>query len=545
MSQFPRGVKLLHDPPRNRGTAFTRDEREALGLRGLLPPRVESQKQQVERVLENLRRKTTDLERYIGLVALQDRNETLFYRVIVDNLPEMLPLIYTPTVGQACQEFGHIFRRPRGLYISVRDKGSVSELIANWPHDEVRMVVVTDGERILGLGDLGADGMGIPIGKLALYTAAAGIHPTRCLPVMLDVGTNDEARLRDPLYLGCQEPRLRGAAYDELVEEFVTALLARFPHAVIQMEDFGTDNAFRLLHAYRDRVCLFNDDIQGTGSVTAAGLVGAMRMSGQRLRDCRYLFVGAGEAAIGIADTIVAALRKHGISEADARGRCWFVDTKGLVVSARDDLASHKRPYAKDHEPISDLVAAIEAVRPAALIGASGMPGLFTREAVETMARINERPILLALSNPTSRSECTAEQAYTWSEGRAIFASGSPFPPIERGGRRFEPGQANNAYVFPGIGLGLIASRATHVSDEMFVAAARALSAQVTDADLEVGRLYPDLTRLREVSVRVAEAVAQVAVEEGLAREELGDDVEGRIRALVFDPVYAPIPGVS
>lgn len=545
MSEFPRGVKLLHDPPRNRDTAFTRDERESLGLRGLLPPRVESQKQQVERVLENLRRKTTDLERYIGLVALQDRNETLFYRVIVDNLPEMLPLIYTPTVGQACQEFGHIFRRPRGLYISVRDKGRVSELIANWPHDEVRMVVVTDGERILGLGDLGADGMGIPIGKLALYTAAAGIHPTRCLPVMLDVGTNDEARLRDPLYLGCQEPRLRGAAYDELVEEFVTALLARFPHAVIQMEDFGTDNAFRLLHAYRDRVCLFNDDIQGTGSVTAAGLVGAMRMSGQRLRDCRYLFVGAGEAAIGIADTIVAALRKHGISEADARGRCWFVDTKGLVVSARNDLASHKRPYAKDHEPISDLVAAIEAVRPAALIGASGMPGLFTREAVETMARINERPILLALSNPTSRSECTAEQAYTWSEGRAIFASGSPFPPIEQGGRRFEPGQANNAYVFPGIGLGLIASRATHVSDEMFVAAARALSAQVTDADLEVGRLYPDLTRLREVSVRVAEAVAQVAVEEGLAREELGDDVEGRIRALVFDPVYAPIPGVS
>lgn len=545
MSEFPRGVKLLHDPPRNRDTAFTRDERESLGLRGLLPPRVESQKQQVERVLENLRRKTTDLERYIGLVALQDRNETLFYRVIVDNLPEMLPLIYTPTVGQACQEFGHIFRRPRGLYISVRDKGRVSELIANWPHDEVRMVVVTDGERILGLGDLGADGMGIPIGKLALYTAAAGIHPTRCLPVMLDVGTNDEARLRDPLYLGCQEPRLRGAAYDELVEEFVTALLARFPHAVIQMEDFGTDNAFRLLHAYRDRVCLFNDDIQGTGSVTAAGLVGAMRMSGQRLRDCRYLFVGAGEAAIGIADTIVAALRKHGISDADARGRCWFVDTKGLVVSARNDLASHKRPYAKDHEPISDLVAAIEAVRPAALIGASGMPGLFTREAVETMARINERPILLALSNPTSRSECTAEQAYTWSEGRAIFASGSPFPPIEHGGRRFEPGQANNAYVFPGIGLGLIASRATHVSDEMFVAAARALSGQVTDADLEVGRLYPALTRLREVSVRVAEAVAQVAVEEGLAREELGDDVEGRIRALVFDPVYAPIPGVS
>ncbi len=545
MKEFPRGAKLLHDPPRNRDTAFTLEEREALGLRGLLPPRVESQEQQVERVLENLRRKTTDLERYIGLVALQDRNEALFYRVIVDNLPEMMPLIYTPTVGQACQEFGHIFRRPRGLYISVRDKGRVSELIANWPHDEVRMVVVTDGERILGLGDLGADGMGIPIGKLALYTAAAGIHPTRCLPVMLDVGTNDEARLRDPLYLGCQEPRLRGAAYDELVEEFVTALLARFPHAVIQMEDFGTDNAFRLLHAYRDRVCLFNDDIQGTGSVTAAGLVGAMRMSGQRLRDCRYLFVGAGEAAIGIADTIVAALRKHGISEADARGRCWFVDTKGLVVSARDDLASHKRPYAKDHEPISDLTAAIEAVRPAALIGASGMPGLFTREAVETMARINERPILLALSNPTSRSECTAEQAYTWSEGRAIFASGSPFPPIEQGGRRFEPGQANNAYVFPGIGLGLIASRATHVSDEMFVAAARALSAQVTDADLEVGRLYPDLTRLREVSVRVAEAVAQVAVEEGLAREELGDDVEGRIRALVFDPVYAPIPGVS
>jgi len=535
---FPRGVKLLHDPVRNKGTAFTEAERDALGLRGLLPPRVQTEDVQVRRVMENVRNKSSDLERYIALISLEDRNETLFYRVLVDHLDELMPIVYTPTVGKACQEFAHIFRRPRGLYVSADDKGRVADLLHNWPHPDPRVIVVTDGERILGLGDLGADGMGIPIGKLSLYTACAGIHPTWCLPIMLDVGTENETLLADPFYIGLQRRRLRGVPYDELIEEFVTAVQSVFRHVIIQFEDFANTNAFRLLRTYRDRICTFDDDIQGTGAVALAGLLSALRISGGKLGERNVLFLGAGEAGIGIADLMVAEMVACGLPEPEARRRCWFVDSKGLVVASRSDLAEHKRPYAHEHAFTSDLLAAVQALRPAALIGVSGVPATFTRPIIEAMAACNERPIIFALSNPTSKAECTAAQAYAWTEGRAIFASGSPFAPLAFGGRTYVPGQGNNAYIFPGIGLGVIACESQRITDDMFSAAARALADEVSPADLEAGRIYPPLARIRDVSVRIAVAVAEVAYRRGLARVPHPADLPAYVRGLMFDPTY-------
>ncbi|HLN92167.1 MAG TPA: NAD-dependent malic enzyme, partial [Patescibacteria group bacterium] len=447
-----RGVDLLHDPQINKGTAFTEKERDALGLRGLLPPRVSTLEQQVLRVLENIHRKPSDIEKFIYLVSLQDRQETLFYRVVTDNIEEMMPIIYTPTVGQGCMEFGHIFRRPRGLYLSFRSQGRFREILTNWPYRDVRIIVVTDGERILGLGDLGANGMGIPVGKLSLYTACAGIHPTQCLPVMLDCGTDNKTLLNDPLYIGIPERRLRDQAYDDLVEEFFTAVQEIFPRACIQLEDFGNANAFRLLHKYKDRACTFDDDIQGTASVALAGLYSAVQTVGNRLSDHRFLFLGAGEAGIGIGELIVTALKTEGMTEEEARRRCWYVDSKGLVVKSRTDLVPHKLPFAHDHASIGDFAAAMDSIKPTAIIGVSGMPRTFTRAVVEAMARMNRQPIVFALSNPTSKSECTAEEAYTWSEGRAIFASGSPFAPVTYKGKTIVPGQGNNAYIFPGVG---------------------------------------------------------------------------------------------
>jgi malate dehydrogenase (oxaloacetate-decarboxylating)(NADP+) len=532
------GVRLLHDPVRNKGTAFDDKEREELGLRGLLPPRVQDQATQVNRILENMRRKANDLERYIYLAALQDRNETLFYRVIVDNLDEIMPLIYTPTVGQACQAFGHIYRRPRGVFISTQDRGRIRSLLDNWPHRDVRIIVVTDGERILGLGDLGANGMGIPIGKLSLYTACAGIHPTQCLPVTLDVGTENEELRNDPLYIGIPEVRLRGEAYDALVDEFVDAAQDAFPRAVLQLEDFGNANAFRLLERYRDRAPCFDDDIQGTGAVTLAGVYSSLRISGGALADQRFVFLGAGEAGIGIADNIVAALMDEGVSEAEARERCWFVDSKGLVVRSRTNLVEHKRPYAHDHEFLPDLSTAVERLRPTALIGVSGTPNTFTREILETLAQHCERPMVFALSNPTSKAECTAQQAYEWTEGRAIFASGSPFAPVDYEGKTFVPGQGNNAYIFPGVGLGAIVSDASRVTDEMFFASARTLADHVTEHDLELGRVYPPLDSIRDVSAAIATAVAEVAYQRGLARRPRPDDLAAAVRAEMFEPDY-------
>ena len=538
ISKLHRGVKILHDPIRNKGTAFTVAERETLGLQGLLPPRVHSFAEQELRVLGNIRAKPTDLERYLYLISLQDRNETLFYRVVMNHIEEMMPILYTPTVGEACQEFQHIFRKPRGFYVSLEDRGHIREILQNWPHKDVKIIVITDGERILGLGDLGADGMGIPIGKLSLYTACAGIHPTQCLPVMLDVGTNNQSLLNDPLYNGLEQLRVRGPAFDELFAEFIDAAQEVFPGVTIQLEDFANINAFRLLEEYRNKACLFDDDIQGTGAVALSGIIASMRISGGKLAEQKLLFLGAGEAGIGIANTFVAALVAEGIPAEQARKQCWFVDSKGLLISAREQMAAHKRPYAHEHTPIDDFLTAVKRLKPTAILGLSGQPGTFTQEVVEAIAEINQRPIIMALSNPTSKAECTAEQAYNWSEGRAIFASGSPFDPVKMGDQTFVPGQGNNAYIFPGVGLGVIVSRARRVTDEMFYAAALSLADQVTDADLQRGRVYPALSRIREVSALIAQDVAKIAWSTGLAERQQPEDIMADIREHMYQPVY-------
>jgi malate dehydrogenase (oxaloacetate-decarboxylating)(NADP+) len=535
---FPRGAALLRDPTLNKGTAFTPAERESLGLRGLLPPQVGTQDLQANRVLENIRRLQTPLSKYILLEALQDRNEALFFRVITDHPDEMMPIIYTPTVGLACQQFGHIYRRPRGMYITANDRGQIAHVMRNWPYRQARMIVVTDGERILGLGDLGANGMGIPIGKLSLYTACAGLHPRFCLPVMLDVGTNNQALLEDPLYIGIRQKRLAGAALDEIVEEFVEAAQQVFPGIVVQFEDFANHNAFRLLRKYRDRVCCFNDDIQGTASVTVAGIFSALRVTKQRMAEQTFLCLGAGEAATGICDLLSAAMVADGLTLQEARSRCWMVDSKGLVVASRPDLAEHKKAYAHPHEPVTDFLGAVKALKPTAIIGVGATPGLFTREVVEEMTRLNERPIVFALSNPTSKSECTAAQAYEWSGGRALFASGSPFDPVDCAGRHFVPRQGNNSYIFPGVGLGVVAVRATRVTDEMFMAAARTLAEHTSDADLAQGSLYPPLNSVREVSAHIAAAVAEIAYRDDCATLERPDDLLGFVRAQMYDPRY-------
>ena len=537
-SAMYRGVKILHDPVRNKGTAYTEAERDYLRLRGLLPPRVHTPSDQELRVLTNIREKPTDLERYLYLIALQDRNETLFYRVVMNHIEEMMPIIYTPTVGKACQEFQHIFRQSRGFYVSIEDKGRVKKILQNWPHKDTKIIVVTDGERILGLGDMGAGGMGIPIGKLALYTACSGIHPTHCMPVMLDVGTNNESLLNDPLYNGLERHRVRGEEYDELVEEFIMAAQEVFPGVLIQLEDFGNTNAFRLLEQYRNQVPLFNDDIQGTGAVAISGVIGALRITGSELAEQKILFLGAGEAGIGIADVFVAALGEQGIPAEEARKRCWFVDSKGLLVSGRKTLADHKKPYAHDHPPLDSFLDAVKTLKPTAILGLSGQPSTFTKEVVAAMAEINERPIIFALSNPTSMAECTAEQAYAWSDGRAIFASGSPFDPVKYNNQTFVPGQGNNAYIFPGVGLGAIVSQTRVITDEMFLAAAHSLANLVTESDLERGRVYPPLSRIRSVSAKIAYDVAKMVYDQGLTDKEEPDDVKAEIHDYMYQPVY-------
>ena len=532
------GVDLLHDPKLNKGTAFTEEERDKLALRGLLPPRIFTGEEQSKRILENFHNKTDDLEKYIYMVALQDRNETLFYRTVIDNVEEIMPIIYTPVVGKACQLFGHIWRRPRGLYLTLNDKGRIAEVLRNWPMKKVGIIVVTDGERILGLGDLGANGMGIPIGKLALYTACAGVHPSLCLPITIDVGTNNEELLNDPLYIGLLQTRLRGEVYDELIDEFIWAVQDVFPGALIQFEDFSNQNAFRLLRKYQDQVCTFNDDIQGTASVTLAGIYSAIRITGQKLTDQKILFQGAGEAGVGIANLIVSALEAEGMSHDEAKRKCWLVDSKGLVVKSRDNLQDHKLTYAHDHKMVSSLISAVETLKPTILIGVSGQPQTFTQPIVEAMGKINEQPVIFALSNPTSKAECTAEQAYSWTNGRAIFASGSPFDPVTLNGKTYVPGQGNNAYVFPGVGLGIIESGARHVTNEMFFAAAKALAKEVSEDDLAKGSVYPPLPQIRDVSAVIASVVAEVAYERGLATVERPDDLLDHMKSRQYQPDY-------
>ncbi|MCB9876740.1 MAG: NAD-dependent malic enzyme [Planctomycetes bacterium] len=532
------GTELLHDPKRNKGTAFPEAERDALRLRGLLPPHVFSLQDQVDRALANIRRSPDPLQRYVATAAVQDRNETLYFRLLLDHLRELMPIVYTPTVGEACQKFGHIFRRPRGLFVSAEDRGRVEQVLRNWPNRDVRVIVVTDGERILGLGDLGAHGMGIPVGKLNLYTACAGVDPRVCLPITLDVGTNNSALLGDRFYVGLRQPRLVGQDYDDLIEEFVTAVQRVFPQTLLQWEDFGNRNAFRLLSRYRDRVPSFNDDIQGTAAVALAGVLSALRITGERLEDQRFLFLGAGEAGTGIADLIVAELVARGVAVEQARQQCWFVDSRGLVVADRDDLAAHKLPYAHRHAPTATLLDAVQALRPSALIGVSGQPQTFTREVVTALAEQHARPMIFALSNPTSKAECTAQQAYEWSGGRAIFASGSPFEPVELDGRTFVPGQGNNCYVFPGIGLGVVASQARCIGDELFTIAARTLADETSQQDLDSGCLYPPLEQIRRVSLRIAVAVAERVWENGATAAPRPDDVVAHVRSQVYEPDY-------
>ncbi len=532
-----RGFARLHDRTLTKGTAFSEAERDHYGLRGLLPPKVLTMEHQIGRLLENLRRKSSDIEKYIFLAALQNRNERLFYRLIIDHMAEMMPLIYTPTVGQACKEFAHIYQEPRGLYVSAQDRGRVAQLVAHWPEDEVSTVVVTDGGRILGLGDLGANGMGIPVGKLSLYTACAGIPPGQCLPVMLDVGTGNEELLNDPLYLGLRQPRIDIDDYDELVDEFVCAVVERYPRALIQFEDFATPDAYRLLDRYRDRVLCFNDDIQGTAAVALAGVLAASRALGQPLGEQKVLFLGAGSAATGIGHLIVQAMVATGVDRERALRQVWFVDHEGLLVASREGLAEYKQAFAHEHEP-ADFLAALDSIRPNVLIGATGSPNTFTREVVQKMASLHQRPVIFALSNPTSRAECTAEQAYHWSEGRVLFASGSPFEPVHYGERLYRPAQGNNAYIFPGLGLGALASGATRISDKMFLAAAQALAGMVGADDLEDGALYPPLTDIRAVSLAIANAVAEEAWASGLAAGERPTDPWVGIEEAMYNPRY-------
>jgi malate dehydrogenase (oxaloacetate-decarboxylating)(NADP+) len=512
-----RGVALLHDPRFNRSLTFTEAERKKSGLLGLLPEAIDSEQIAIQRITSQIESKANDLEKYLYLSELQDTDESLFYRVLASDTARYLPLVYTPTVGEACLKWSHIFRRPRGLYISISNRGRVREILRNWPERDVRFVVVTSGERILGLGDLGANGMGIPIGKLALYTAAAGVPPQFTLPIMMDCGTNNETLLDDALYIGLRRTRPSAAEVDDFVDEFVTAIEAEFPDCCIQWEDWARADAFRLLARYRERVCSFNDDIQGSGAVVLAGMLSAMRITGSKLGAQTFLFLGAGSAAVGIADLLVRAIKLEGSSDEQARSRIWLFNRNGLVESTRADLSEYQRPYAHAARPIRDFIPAIESIRPTAIIGVSTVAKAFNQEVIAAMARHNTRPIIFALSNPTSRSECTAEEAYRWSNGRAIFASGSPFAPVQYGGRRFVPGQCNNLYVFPAMGLAIYNTRAKRVTDEVFIEAAHAVAELVRPADLDAGLIYPSQSTILETEKYVARRVGDVIRARNLA----------------------------
>ncbi|EOA34643.1 hypothetical protein CARUB_v10022207mg [Capsella rubella] len=536
------GYTLLRDPHHNKGLAFSHRERDAHYLRGLLPPTVISQDLQVKKMMHTLRQYQVPLQRYMAMMDLQETNERLFYKLLIDHVEELLPVVYTPTVGEACQKYGSIFLRPQGLFISLKEKGKIHEVLRNWPEKNIQVIVVTDGERILGLGDLGCQGMGIPVGKLSLYTALGGVRPSACLPVTIDVGTNNEKLLNDEFYIGLRQRRATGEEYSELMHEFMTAVKQNYGEkVVIQFEDFANHNAFDLLAKYGTTHLVFNDDIQGTASVVLAGLIAALRFVGGSLSNHRFLFLGAGEAGTGIAELIALEIsKKSHIPLEEARKNIWLVDSKGLIVSSRKESLQHfKKPWAHDHEPIRELVDAVKAIKPTVLIGTSGVGQTFTQDVVETMAELNEKPIILSLSNPTSQSECTAEDAYTWSQGRAIFASGSPFAPVEYEGKTFVPGQANNAYIFPGFGLGLIMSGTIRVHDDMLLAASEALAEQLTEEHYEKGMIFPPFRNIRKISARIAAKVAAKAYELGLAtRLPQPKELEQCAESSMYSPSY-------
>uniref|UniRef100_A0A8C3FYJ0 Malic enzyme n=1 Tax=Cyclopterus lumpus TaxID=8103 RepID=A0A8C3FYJ0_CYCLU len=524
-----------------KGMAFSMEERLQLGIHGLLPPCFISQDVQLQRVVKNYDMKRDDLDRYVFLMGLQDRNEKLFYRVLLSDIERFMPIIYTPTVGLACQQYGLIFRKPRGLFITIHDRGHISTVLQNWPEKDVRAVCVTDGERILGLGDLGCCGMGIPVGKLALYTACGGVPPQQCLPIMLDVGTDNEALLRDPLYIGLRHKRVRGQAYDDLLDEFMTAVSDRYgTDCLIQFEDFANVNAFRLLSKYRNKYCTFNDDIQGTAAVAVAGLLAALLITKSKMCDHTIVFQGAGEAAMGIAELIAMAMEKEGLAKGECLKKIWMVDSKGLIVKGRDQLTHEKERFAHEHPQMRKLEDVVRELKPTAIIGVAAVAGAFTQQIITDMASFNERPIVFALSNPTSKAECTAEQCYTLTEGRGIFASGSPFDPVTLpDGRTFFPGQGNNAYIFPGVGLAVTACAIRHISEEVFLTAAEALAHLVTEKDLAEGRLYPPLSSIRDVSLKLAVKIMEYAYEHNVAtlRPEPSDK-EAYVHSLTYSTDY-------
>ena len=534
-----RGAALLNDPIRSKGTAFSGEERQAHGLEGLLPHAVETLDRQMERVMGHLDQKPSDLERYIYLIGLLDRNETLFYRVVMSDPARFLPIVYDPTVGEACLKFGHIYRRTRGMYVSLDMKGRVADVLRNWPERDVRFICVSTGGRILGLGDIGANGMGIPIGKLQLYTACAAVPPDSLLPVLLDIGTTRGSLRDDPLYLGMRREPPPTEELDAFVEEFITAANEVFPGVCVHFEDWKGTDAIRLLSKYADRVLCYNDDIQGTASVSLAGVITALQMLGGKLRDQRVMFLGAGSAAIGTANLLVSAMQEHGLSKRDAAARIAMFDIAGLIEPSRKDLSPSQQVYAHEGaKPTTDLAAAIEAFKPTVLIGYSTTGGAFTQPVVEAMAKLNERPVIFALSNPTEKAECTAEQAYAWTKGRALFAAGVQFPDVTLNGKTFHPGQANNFYIFPAIGLATYAARPTRITDKCFIVAAEACAAQVGQELRGKGMLYPSQANILQTELAIATAVAEHMFDQKLATAERPSDVRPWIEAMLYKPEY-------
>jgi malate dehydrogenase (oxaloacetate-decarboxylating)(NADP+) len=539
MTTNKRGTELLHDPSLNKSTAFTEAEKQALGLVGLVPDVTETEDLQLQRVMMQLGQKNTDLERYIYLINLLDHNETLFYRTVMSDPARFLPIVYDPTIGEACLKFGHIYRQPRGMYLSMARRGKVKEILKNWPQKDVRFICVTDGGRILGLGDLGANGAGIPIGKLQLYTACAGVPPQYLLPMYLDAGTNNEQYLHDPLYLGMRRTRASTEDLFSFVDEFVEAVQEVFPKCCIHFEDWTGADAVHLLQRYRDKYCVYNDDVQGTAGIVLTGMINAAKLKGTKLKDEKYLFLGAGSAGIGLATLLCSALVAQGITLKEAQSRVYMFDINGLLETTRKDLFDFQTPYAHQHAPTRDFVAAIESIKPTTIIGTSTIGGAFNQKVVESMARINERPVILALSNPTEHAECTPEQAYTWSKGKAIYAAGVQFAPVHYNGQTFLPGQANNFYIFPAIGMAIFATQAKRVTDEMFIEAGQAVADQVPSDLLKQGLLYPLQSNILEAEIQTAARVAKLVFDSGLARVDRPTDMVAFIRQHVYKSEYS------
>jgi malate dehydrogenase (oxaloacetate-decarboxylating)(NADP+) len=542
MTTNKRGIELLHDPSLNRSTAFTEEEKRDLGIVGLVPDVTETEDLQLSRVMMQLGHKNTDLDRYIYLVNLLDHNETLFYRTVMSDPARFLPIVYDPTIGEACLKFGHIYRQARGMYLSITRRGKVKDILRNWPQKDVRFICVTDGGRILGLGDLGANGAGIPIGKLQLYTACAGVPPQYLLPMYLDAGTNNEQYLHDPLYLGMRKTRPATADLYSFVDEFVEAVQDVFPKCCIHFEDWTGTDAVHLLQRYRDKYCVYNDDVQGTAGITLAGMINAAKIKGTKLKDEKYLFLGAGSAGIGLANLLCSALVAQGLTLTEAQSRVYMFDVNGLLEDTRKDLVDFQKPYAHKHAPTRDFVAAIESIKPTTIIGVSTIGGAFTQKVVETMARINDRPVILALSNPTEHAECTPEQAYTWSKGRAVYAAGVQFEPVHYNGQTFLPGQANNFYIFPAVGMAIFATQAKRVTDEMFIEAGQAVADQVPADLLSQGLLYPLQSNILETEIQTAARVAKLVFDSGLARVKRPADMVAFIRGHVYKPEYETQP---